>query len=284
VSLRMMFPVSVGVVGRGRVLAVAGVLGVAAAAGAAGGCADLVTYASESRQEGIKRYNDGQYPEAIGAFAGAIKQRPQDYQSYYYLGRTHEAMKNYHSAVKEYRTALRVMDASLAGRDDGEFRDKVLDGLAAAVAAGNSVELEQAAFAPTGTPSTPEQQFVLAKVRRLQRDVDSALDLYAKAGAADPKNFAIAKEHGLLLLQLNQRSKASQELRRAYVLNARARRRADQQIEDGLRRIDVVPGPSLGEEGDLAKPVIPHGPLPEPQWSRPDGSAPPQDQASTVSP
>lgn len=238
-------------------------------AGAAVGCADFVTYAAESRQEGIKRYNDGQYTEAVGAFGSAIKQRPQDYQSYYYLGRTHEAMKSYYSAVKDYRTSLQVMDASLGGREDAEFRNKILDGLAAAVVGGNSNELEQAAFPPGGTPGTPEQQFVLAKVRRLQRDADSALDNYAKAAAGDPKNVVIAKEYGLYLLDLNQRTKAAEELRRAYVLNVRARRTEDPQVSEALRKVDVVPGPSLGEENDLAKPVIPHGPLPEPQWVKP---------------
>ena len=79
----------------------------------------------------------------------------------------------------------------------------------------------------------------------------------------------VAKEHGLFLLELNQRTKAAEELRRAYVLNVRARRPDDPQVNDGLRKLDVVPGPSLGEESDLAKPIIPHGPLPEPQWVKP---------------
>lgn len=237
-------------------------VGAVVAVGGAG-CADLVTYAGESRQQGIKHYNDGQYPEAAGAFTSAIKQRPEDYQSYYYLGRTYESMKNYHQAAAQYRTALRVMSNSLAGQDDGAFREKVLDGLAVAIAGGADESLEKVTFARTNGPSTAEDWFVVAKVRRLQRDADSALDAYAKAAAADPKNLAVAREHGLYLLQLNQRTKAAAELRRAYVLNKRLRQPDDAGVNDGLRSIGVVPGPSLGEEGDLAQPLVPRGPLPE---------------------
>src|SRR5215208_4417508 len=86
---------------------------------AGSGCSsnDLVTFADEHRQQGIKLYNSGEYPDAAGAFTSAIKQRPQDYQSYYYLGRTYEAMHNYHQAVKEYKTSLLIMANSLAGAE-----------------------------------------------------------------------------------------------------------------------------------------------------------------------
>src|SRR4029078_1110275 len=55
------------------------------AAGSGCSSTDLVTFADEHRQQGIKLYNSGEYPDAAGAFTSAIKQRPQDYQSYYYL-------------------------------------------------------------------------------------------------------------------------------------------------------------------------------------------------------
>jgi tetratricopeptide (TPR) repeat protein len=240
---------------------------------AVGGCADIVTFAGESREQGIKLYNEGNYPEAAGAFTSAIKQRPQDYQSYYYLGRTSEAIKNYHQAVSQYRTALSVMSNSLAGEDDAEFRVKVLEGLAGALAAGNDASLEQAAFAKTNGPSTAEDHFVLAKARWLQHDPDSSLEEYQKAAKIDPKSFVVAKEYGLTLLRLNQRTKAANELRRAYVLNHRARLPDDPQVNDSLRKAGVIPGPSLGEEGDLAQPLVPQGPLPEIDLSKTSNQA-----------
>jgi tetratricopeptide (TPR) repeat protein len=255
----------------GFVLAVA----VAGLAGAAGGCGDVVTYAGESRQQGIKLYNAGQYPEAAGSFSNAIKQRPQDYESYYYLGRTYESMKNYHQAVGAYRTSLSVMSNSLKGAEDKAFRQKVVDGLASSIAAGRDVSLEQAAFVKTGGPKTGEDYYILAKAKRINGDVDSALADYAKAGKLDPRSFVVAKEHGLFLAQLNQRTKAAAELRRAYALNYAARKPEDEQVNQALRGVGVIPGPSLAEGKDLFQPIVPSGPIPE--WNI--GS--PEQQAKT---
>ncbi|MDB5295366.1 MAG: Tetratricopeptide repeat protein [Phycisphaerales bacterium] len=240
-------------------LAAAGLL-----ATAAGGCADVLQpNAGEPREAGIKLYNAGQYPEAAGSFANAVKQRPQDYEAHYYLGRTYESMRNYHQAVGSYRTALTVMSNSLKGADDAAFRLKVLDGMASAIAAGQDPSLEQAAFSRTGGPKAAEDFFVLAKVRRAAGDADSALTEYQKAGALDPGSFAVAKEHGLYLLQLNQRTKGIEELKRAYALNYRARKPDDEQLNTALRAGGVIPGPSLTEGKDLPQPVLPVGPLPE---------------------
>lgn len=224
-----------------------------------GGCVtDLLTSpATKARQDGIQLYNNNQYAEAAGAFTNVVKQQPQDYVAHYYLGRTYEAMKNYHQAIKSYRTALTVMANSLAGPEDKEFHNKVLDGLASAIAAGNDISLESMAFVnPQAGAQTAEDHFVLAKIRRLQKDPDSAIEEYNKAATADPKNVAVAKEEGLYLLQLNQRTRAAQELKRAYVLNRRAYKE-DEQVTEALRKLDIVPGPSLGEEADLAQPIIP---------------------------
>ena len=258
----------------GLVLAVA----VVGLAGLAGGCGDVITHAGEARQQGIKLYNGGQYPEAAGSFSNAIKQRPQDYESYYYLGRTYESMKNYHQAVGAYRTSLSVMSNSLKGAEDKAFRQKVVDGLASAIAAGRDVSLEQAAFVKTGGPKSGEDYYILAKAKRINGDVDSALADYAKAGSLDPKSFAVAKEHGLYLAQLNQRSKAANELRRAYALNYRARKPDDEQVNQGLRAVGVIPGPSLADGKDLAQPIVPTGPIPE--WNV---GAQQQQQATTNS-
>jgi tetratricopeptide (TPR) repeat protein len=227
---------------------------------------------------GDQQYNAGEYPEAAGAFANAIKQRPQDYESYYYLGRTHESLKNYHQAVSQYRTALSVMANSLKGAEDAAFRQKVVDGLASAIAAGRDPSLEQAAFVRTGGPKTGEDYFVLAKARRITGDIDSALADYAKAAELDPRSVPIAKEHGLFLAQLNQRTKAAAELRRAYGLNYAARKPDDEQLNQGLRAVGVIPGPSLAEAKDLRQPIIPAGPIPELNLGgqRPAPQEPPQ--------
>ncbi|QOV92186.1 tetratricopeptide repeat protein [Humisphaera borealis] len=235
----------------------------AAFAGLSAGCGEIVTYAGEARQQGIKLYNEGHYAEAAGSFNSAIKQRPQDYESYYYLGRTHEAMGAFHQAVKDYRTTLTMMDNSLKGPTDTEFRLKTLDGLASAISAGKDATLEQAAFVKTSGPATGEDFWVIAKVRKLDGDIDSALVEYAKAAKMDPENQPLAKEFGLYLAKLNQRTLASAELRRAYAINYRKRLADDPQVNEGLRALGIIPGPSLADERDLHQPILPVGPLPE---------------------
>ena len=229
-----------------------------------GGCAggqDMVTFAGESRQQGIKLYNEGNYPDATAAFTNAIRQDPRDYQAYYYLGRSYSATHQYHQAVQAYHTALDVMAQSLAGREDTIFRQKVLDGMAAAAAAGNSPDLEQAAMQDRRQP-TIEDAFVQAKIYRIHGDVDSAIEAYSKASLIDPNNLYVAKEFGMYLTEIGQTSRAAPQLKRAYVLNRRAGRAEDPEVVAALRKIGIIPGPSLLEEKDLFKPPVPVGPLP----------------------
>jgi cytochrome c-type biogenesis protein CcmH/NrfG len=232
--------------------------------GLLGGCAggqDMVTFPGESRQQGIKLYNESNYPDATAAFTTAIHQDPRDYQSYYYLGRSYAATHQYHQAVQAYHTALDVMAQSLAGREDTIFRQKVLDGMASAAAAGNSPELEQAAMQDRRQP-TLEDAFVQAKIARIHGDVDSAVEAYSKASLLDPNNMYVAKEFGTYLTEIGQTQRAALQLKRAYVLNRRAGRTEDPEVVAGLRKIGIIPGPSLLEEKDLFKPPVPVGPLP----------------------
>lgn len=226
------------------------------------GCGDMLSYSQESRQQGIDQYNQANYPQAAGAFDNAIKQDPRDYHSYYYLGRSYDAMRDYHQSVQAYRTALDVMARSLQGQEDKAFRQKVLDGIAAAAAAGNNRTLERAALQSPDQP-TAEDQYLLAKIYRIHGDVDSAIDAYNQATLMEPSNLQFAKEFGIYLVQLGQTQKAAYQLKRAYVLNRRVSKHDDPEVIAAMRQVGVVPGPSLGDEKDLAQPIVPRGPLPE---------------------
>ena len=241
----------------------------------AGGCgSDIVTFAGESRDQGIKLYNAGQYAEAAGSFQSAIRQRPQDYQSYYYLGRTYEAMKNYHQAVSQYTTARLLMASTIQGEADKDYRLKVVEGLGQSIGLGGDVALEQAAFAKAGGPVSADDHYILAKARRVQGDADAALAEYARATKMAPKDLTIAKEHGLYLAQLRQRDAAVAELKRAYALNYRQNfAQNDEQINGALQQLGVIPGPSLAEQRDLRQPLIPHGPIPNVRLTTEDGQA-----------
>src|SRR5207302_7871022 len=75
--------------------------------------------------------------------------------------------------------------------------------------------------------------------------------------------FTVAKVYGLYLAQVGQKARAEQALRKAYTLNSN-----DDQVNEALRRLNVVPGPGLKDESALVKPPIPQGPLPEVDLSK----------------
>ncbi len=229
--------------------------------GLAGCGSEFITYSAESRQKGIELYNNGSYADAAGSFTNAIRQDPRDYQSHYYLGRSYESLNQQHQAVQAYRTALNVMQQSLVGQEDVAFRQKVLAGIASAAAKGNSPDINRAALGNAAQP-TAEDHFILAKIYRIHGDADSSLDEYGKSYQADSNNLPVAKEYGLYVAQLGQSQRAAAILSRAYALNKKAGRPDDPEVVAALRTVGVVPGPSLADEQDLAKPVIPPGPLP----------------------
>ena len=109
-----------------------------------------------------------------------------------------------------------------------------------------------------------ESQFLMAKIERGMGDADAALVAYAQASLLAPTDFYIAKDYGLYLLQLSQTERAKAELRRGYALNGN-----DSQLADALRRVGVIPGPSLKNEKDMVQPAVPVGPIPEVELALP---------------
>ena len=235
-----------------------------------GGCADMMAKPAEVRNKGVKLYNAGKYTEAAGAFQTATRKDPRDYESYYYLGRSQESMKSFHQAIGSYRTALQVMKNHLKGREDVDFRARVLDHLASAIATSGDpgTEAAQRVRAEGSGPNVVEEQIVLAKVLQRQGDVDNAVNMFAQATLTDPSHFLAAREFGLYLLEVGQNERATEQLKRAWVIRRKASKPEDEQVASALRKLDVVPGPSLLEEEDLAQPSIPRGPIPEVDMSQ----------------
>jgi tetratricopeptide (TPR) repeat protein len=219
------------------------------------GCSDVLTYARDSREKGMTYYKQADYQNAAGAFRNAIRQDPADYYSHFYLGVCLAQSKADHQAIQQFKTTLDIMDHSLGGKEDVAFRQEVLDSLSESIARSEDRVIETTSL--TTGPRRAEDLFVLAKVNRLTGDADNALENYDQASLLEPKNFYIAKEYGIYLEQLGQTSKAGKELRVAYALKDN-----DPQVIDSLRRCGVVPGPGLKDEKDLAKPIIPEGPIP----------------------
>ncbi|MDB5174564.1 MAG: Tetratricopeptide repeat [Phycisphaerales bacterium] len=254
-----------------RITAAAGLLGVAIGTV---GCADMMTDTRATRSAGIKLYNDGQYADAAGAFRNTVRAAPYDYGSHYYLGASLEHLGSYEQAISEYKTTLEIMTSSLEGKEDTKFRLKVVDSLASAIVKAQARDAEIAAI--NKAPASAENQFILAKIGRRSGDADAAIESYSRASNMAPRDFAIAKEFGLYLDQLGQTERARKELRRAYALNSQ-----DDEVANALRHVGVVPGPSLKDESDLARPLVPVGPLPELQLSQPQPNDNGQKTANT---
>ena len=215
-----------------------------------------VTNTKAVRDTGIRQYNAGEYIDAAGTFKNATRQDPRDYQSYAYLGDCYQQMGQQQQSIQAYKASLDTARRSFQGREDAAFRARTLDGLAGAIAKSGEVEINAAQTA-ANSGANGEGWFLMAKIHRNLGDADSALDAYNRAALMGPKDFFISKDYGLFLEQIGQAKPAEKMLRRAYTLNGK-----DADVVAALRRIGVVPGPSLYDQSALAKPAVPKGPIP----------------------
>lgn len=235
----------------------------AGGAGLAIGCnggiqPEVITYNPRAfREQGIGQFQKGDYTGASSSFKEALRQEPGDYTSRYYLGQCFDKMGEPQRAIEEYHTTLNVMTHSLEGKTDTAVRGKVLEALSEAIAHEPDRSSDLAAIEKQ-QPRTPENAILLARIYRYSGDADMALVRYSEAQTIDPGNPLIAKEYGLYLEQLGQNKRANGQLRHAYAMNTK-----DEEVAAALRRLGVVPGPSLKSEDQLEKPFIPLGPLPE---------------------
>ncbi len=229
------------------------------------GCAgfsEAMATSKQSREEGMRLVAEKDYAHAVGAFRNAVKQEPRDIRSHYCLGVCYEELGQYHQAMDSYRTALTIKPCTTLDEDVklADLRPQMIDSLAKCIAAHDDRDIEfNACDARARASKTGESYLILAKIARYRQDPDSALRAYHQAAIYDPTSFAIYKEYGLYLLDsLSQARDAEPALRRAYALN-----NTDKQVNDALRRLNVIPGPSLKDSKDMARPMIPSGPIPE---------------------
>jgi Tfp pilus assembly protein PilF len=213
------------------------------------GCADVITYANKSRDQGIQLYNEGAYGDAAGAFRNAVKQDPRQYVSHYYLALCYDQMGQHHMAYSQYRTALDVMDRSMAGQVDHETRPKIIDSYAQSIVRHDAGDVELTTLTQRAEAHRRAQEWVvLAKVYRIRGDADMAVDSYRRAAHWDAQGFAVRKDLGLYLLELNQAKDAEYYLRQAYRINA-----TDEQVNGGLRQLGLVPTKEKGQKVTLMR-------------------------------
>lgn len=212
-------------------------------------------------EQGLALHKEGRYAEAAGCFRNAIREDSRDYKAYYYLGVAYDAQPTMgQEAIKNYKSCLDVMTRTYAGQDDAAFRVRCMDALAISIGknSNKATEIDKLEKEAVTARKPAEVFFILAKTFRHGGDAESALEYYSRAALQDNKNFLLLKEYGLYLDQLQQTQKSSIVLRQAYALDPK-----DQEVQAVLRRQGIIPGPSLKEQTDLARPVLPVGPLPE---------------------
>jgi Tfp pilus assembly protein PilF len=213
------------------------------------GCADVITYANKSRDHGMMLYREGAYGDAAGAFRNAVKQDPRQYISHYYLALCYDQMGQHHMAYSQYRTALDVMDRSMAGKVDHETRPRIINSYAESIVRHDAGDVELSTLTRNAEAGRRAQEWVvLAKVYRIRGDADLAIDSYRRAVHWDAQDFAVRKEFGLYLIDLNQTKDAEYYLRQAYRINS-----DDEQLLAGLRQIGLVPVKEKGQKVALMR-------------------------------
>ena len=225
---------------------------------------EIISSNPRARAQGMKEFGQGNYADAAGSFRNAIRSDPRDYKSQFYLGQSYEQMKQYQQAIQAYKASLDAQPRTLAGQEDEAQRIQTLEALAMVISKSDQRDSETNAVEAAARQSRKAQDYLLlAKICQNRGDADSALDAYNRAFLTDPKDFVVAKEYGLYLEQVGQKKKAEQTLRKAYAMNSK-----DIEVNEALRRLNVIPGPGLKDESALVKPPIPLGPLPEVEWEK----------------
>lgn len=193
------------------------------------GC-EVATFSEDARRKGLQLYSQNNYTDAAGSFQNAVKQRPTDYKSYYYLGQSYEKLDQLQRAIQAYKAARDVQFETLEGIQDRTMRAQILDALASTIARSGDKDREieilrqRAAVARNG-----EDLMTLARVYRNSGDPDNAIATYETAVSRFPREQVYAKEYGLYLKQLGLSARAKQ------VLTHTASLKPDAEVTDALK-------------------------------------------------
>jgi tetratricopeptide (TPR) repeat protein len=66
---------------------------------------------------GMKEFNKGDFKDAFEAFTKAVNEDPKDYRSFFFLGQTHEKLKELQEAIESYEKALKIRTHYLPARE-----------------------------------------------------------------------------------------------------------------------------------------------------------------------
>ena len=248
-----------------RSLSINAIVLVALAATTLVGCQqELISSNPRSRADGVKAFGEGSYADAAGSFRAAIRSDPRDYKSQFYLGQCYEQLQQNQLAIQAYKASVDAQPRTLVGQEDEAQRIQTLEAMASLIARADVNDAETNIIEQRAREGRKARDYVLlAKIHQGRGDADSAIDAYNQAYLIDAKDFFVVKEYGLYLEKVGQNRKAEQTLRKAYTLKAN-----DVEVNEALRRLNVIPGPGLKDQSALVKPQVPVGPLPEWEWNK----------------
>jgi Tfp pilus assembly protein PilF len=222
------------------------------------GCADTITYSADAQKEGETLFRKGDYANAAGAFRNSVRQNPRNYKAYYELGCAYQQLDQPQLALAAFRSARETIKLTIEGQYDKETHENILVGLAGTIASNDPRNVEADALQKEAeSQQSGESWFILAKVCELRGDADSAIDAYNHAALLEPKNFTYLKNYGLYLVKLGQAQKAESPLRKAYALNDK-----DPEVASALKIAGGVPGPSILDENQANRPILPKNAVP----------------------
>lgn len=206
------------------------------------GCgSEVLTYANDAQRQGIQDMNDGKYVDAAAAFRNAIRQNPINPDSFWLLGQCDEKLSKWHEAIDAYKTGIKLMPKPGVYPHNYLLKDKMIDRLAYVIAMDDPNRQETDALVKEAKDTNSADDYrMLGRTFRYRGDADSAIDAYAHAAKLNPDDFEVRKEFGLYLQTLNMNQQAADVLREAYRLN-----RDDEQVNQALTKLGVVPGPAL---------------------------------------
>lgn len=192
----------------------------------------------ELRHQGSIAYNRGNYEQARTLYGQAVEQRPHDYEAQYGLGRAYLALNQPRDAQHAFERARVLVE------DMPERRASVFDQIAEALYQQERHDRLHAFLQDTASQyGTPRDYLRQARYTEKMGDIDSAEVAYRRAayfaGPEDVEPYlALAKFYE----SLNDSSRAERALRWAYYVDP-----GNTEVAEGLRRHQVVPGPTIAE-------------------------------------
>ncbi|WP_162415595.1 tetratricopeptide repeat protein [Cyclobacterium roseum] len=167
----------------------------------------LISCGDSASLEGDKYYSEGQYEEAIMAYANYLEKRPDNVKALYNKGRAHEELDDFKAAENSFKQALSQEPKNIQvllslsnlyhKNDNPEL---------ALMYADNAVEI-------SGAPSTA--YFLKARSMHRIGNVKEALREYNAAIKMSPKNGQYYYYRGMLYVATEEVAKACEDFRTA---------------------------------------------------------------------